>query len=192
MKIQNKRLSQKFFSKPSDVVARNLLGKVLCRRLSDGKVLRGRILETEAYFDENDPASRASKSGKKINKVHEMMLKEPGRILIYNVHKYFMLNFVTGKKNKASAVLIRSLEPLNFFGRCSGPGLMTECLKINKKFKEEFHGINCFSDKSNLWVEDSLEKIPKTKINRSFRIGVTEDLNEKHRYFINNSFINNK
>ena len=187
MKTNNKKFSKEFFNKSPDIVAKKLLGKVLCRKLPNGEVLRARIVETEAYFDEKDPASRASKSSEnKINKVHEMMLGNPGDILLYNVHKYIMLNFVTQEKGNASAVLIRSLEPLNFSGRCSGPGLLTGCLKINKLDKEKLN-------EKILWVENSLEKTNKEKIGRSFRIGVSLDLKEKHRYFIKgNKFLSRK
>jgi DNA-3-methyladenine glycosylase len=202
MKTLNKRLTKKFFNRSPDLVARELLGKVLCRKISRGRVLRARIVETEAYFDEKDPASRASKSKKKINKVHEMMLQEPGRVLLYNVHKYIMLNFVTQEKGNAGAVLIRALEPLNFSGHClahnsvreinkkqnflpqscSGPGRLTRCLNIDK---------NCNNEE--IWVEDFNKKISKKKIGRSFRIGVSLDLKEKHRYFIKgNNFLSRK
>ena len=40
-------------------MAKRLLGRVLCRRLDDGTVLRARIVETEAYFGEEDTACHA-------------------------------------------------------------------------------------------------------------------------------------
>src|SRR6056297_594471 len=103
-------ISREFFERPADVVARDLLGKILVRKIN-GKIYKGKIVETEAYFGEEDPASRASKGKTKIS---EMMWESPGKILVYNVHMYKMFNFVTYKKGKASAVLIRALEPLNF------------------------------------------------------------------------------
>src|SRR6056297_455640 len=108
--MEKNKISRDFFERPADVVAKDLLGKVLVRKI-DGKTFKARIVETEAYFSENDPASRASKGKTKIS---EMMWESPGRILVYNVHMYKMFNFVTYKKGKASAVLIRALEPLNF------------------------------------------------------------------------------
>ena len=44
-------------------VARDLLGCILARRLPRGRVLRGRIVETEAYVGEEDKACHA-KAGK--------------------------------------------------------------------------------------------------------------------------------
>ncbi len=172
-------ISNKFFSRRADIVAKDLLGKILCRKLRK-KVLRAKIVETEAYFGEKDPSSRASKGE---NKVSRMMKQEPGKILIYNVHKYKMLNFVTGRKNKASAVLIRALEPLNFDLRTSGPGLLTKSLNID----DFFHGK--FQSKANdLWIEKSF--FSNFKIIRSFRIGVKKDLPIKLRFYIKgNKFV---
>ena len=42
------RLARSFFARDTVQVAKELLGKVLVRE-KDGKVLRGRIVETEAY-----------------------------------------------------------------------------------------------------------------------------------------------
>ncbi len=174
------KLGKDFFARDADIVARELLGKVLCRKI-DNNVLKAKIVETEAYFDEKDPASRASKGE---NKVSKMMKQEPGKILVYNVHKYKMLNFVSGKKGVASAVLIRAVEPLNFEAKTSGPGLLTSALKIN----DEFHGK--FQDEKNLlWVEESADN-EEFEIVKSFRIGVTKDLPEKLRFYIKgNKFV---
>ena len=104
------QLDRKFFSRRADVVAKELLGKVVARRLKNGKILRARIVETEAYFDEKDPASRAVQNGD-LRKTMEMA---PGTILVYGVHNNWLVNFVTGREGNASAVLIRAIEPLNF------------------------------------------------------------------------------
>lgn len=175
------KLDKSFFERNAEVVAREILGKILVRTI-EGKILRARIVETEAYFGEDDPASRASK-GK--NKISEMMRESSGKILIYNVHMHKMLNFVTDKKGVASAVLIRAVEPLNFDLRCSGPGLLTNNLKIDKKI----HGKNIF-DLNNLRLEDSEGKF---EIIEKFRIGVTKDLDIPLRFYIKgNKFISRK
>lgn len=180
----NKEIARTFFKRPADIVAKDLLGKILVRKIN-GKFFRARIVETEAYFGEEDPASRASK-GK--NKISEMMWESPGKIMVYNVHKYKMFNFVTDQERVASAVLIRALEPINFSLRCSGPGLLTESLKINK---EDFHGKSIF-DLDEISLE-TLDREKNFEIKRSFRIGVRKDLPEKHRYYIKgNKFISKK
>lgn len=182
-------LNKEFFDRNPDVVARELLGKILCRKIEDyaGRkmLLKAIIVETEAYFSEKDPASRASKGD---NYVHRMMKKYPGSILVYNVHMYNMLNFVCLKNGKASAVLIRSVEPLNFYGRCSGPGLLTNCLEINKDFNRK-------EKEKELWIESPEQEFKEQKsknneIETSFRIGVKKDLEEPYRYFLKgNQFV---
>src|SRR6185436_11779145 len=49
MRTRSRRLTTPFYRRPALTVARDLLGRVLCRRLADGTVLRGRIVEVEAY-----------------------------------------------------------------------------------------------------------------------------------------------
>ena len=166
------KLKKSFFNCSADKVAKELLGKILCRKM-DNKILKAKIIETEAYFDESDPASWARFGKRKDN---FLMWDEPGKILIKNVHKYLMLNFVAEKKGKAGAVLIRALSPLNFCGNCSGPGLITECLKIDKSF----NGKNIFNNKE-IWLEDNNKK---PKIFRDYRVGVKNDLKNKFRFFI--------
>ncbi len=179
----DKKITREFFNRKADIVARDLLGKVLVRKIN-GKIYKGKIVETEAYFSEEDPASRASKGKTKIS---EMMWESPGKILIYNVHMYKMFNFVTDKKGKASAVLIRAIEPLNFSERCSGPGLLTSSLGINK---EDFHGKDLF-EIDEIKLEFSQEK--NFQIQEAYRVGVTKDLPEKYRFYIKgNKFISRK
>ncbi len=166
------RISKHFFNRPADVVAKDLLGKILVRKIGK-KLLKAKIVETEAYFSEEDPASWA-KLGKRKDNVH--MWSEGGTILVKNVHMYLMLNFVVGKKGEAGAVLIRALEPINFEGRCSGPGLLSREMKIDKSF----NGKNIFEMKE-IFIEDDLEKV---KVEKSFRVGVRNDLEEHFRFYI--------
>ncbi len=172
------KLNKNFFSRSADKVAKELLGKILCRRMvkkTKFVILKAKIIETEAYFGEEDPASWARYGKRKSN---ILMWDFPGKILIKNVHKYKMLNFITDKKEIASAVLIRALEPLNFSENLKGPGLLTECLKIDKSF----NGLEIVKNK-NLWIEQKNKK-QKFKIFRDYRIGVKNDLKKKLRFYI--------
>jgi DNA-3-methyladenine glycosylase len=162
-------MEKEFFCRKADVVAYDLLGCEIIRFV-DGEELRGKIVETEAYFDENDPASRASQNGD----LRDTMMMEPGTILVYGVHNNWLVNFVTDKKGKASAVLVRAIEPLNFEGRGNGPGILSKSLKIDKRLHKKRIG------------EELRVKIRKKKalIGQSFRIGVKKDLNKPMRFFI--------
>ncbi|MFW6233069.1 MAG: DNA-3-methyladenine glycosylase [Nanoarchaeota archaeon] len=178
------KILKNFFNKKANIVAKELLGKVLVRKIGDN-LLKSRIVETEAYFGLNDPASRASK-GK--NKISEIMFEDSGKILVYNVHKYLMFNIVTSQKGNAQAVLIRALEPLNFKARCNGPGLLTQALEISKK---EFHGKDILNN-NLVWIEEN-NKDKDFEIIKSFRIGVSKDLNIPLRFYIkDNKFVSKK
>jgi len=167
-------LKKEFFNRKSDVVARELIGKIIVRIIA-GKDFIGKIVETEAYFDYCDPASRACKNGDLKN----TMEMDAGTILVFGVHNNWLLNFVTDEKDVASAVLIRAIEPINFNLECNGPGKLTKALKIGK----ELHKKNLFNN-HELSV---LENLEKHEIETSFRIGVTRDLNEHYRYYIKGS-----
>ena len=53
------RLTAQDYRRDAVAMAKALLGTTLCRRLDDGTVLRARIVETEAYFGEEDTACHA-------------------------------------------------------------------------------------------------------------------------------------
>ena len=165
-------LSSSFFNRRADIVARGLLGGIIVRNIG-GEEKRAIIVETEAYFDETDPASRACQNGD----LRETMLMDGGTILVYGVHNNWLMNFVTGIRGSAEAVLIRAVEPLNFDARCNGPGLLTRALCIGK----EFHKQALFGNKELFFVPFQKKDFI---IAESFRIGVKKDLPDKMRFFI--------
>lgn len=166
-----RELGEGFFYKSPEIVAKELIGKIIVRDLGKKK-LKAKIIECEAYFGKEDPASWARFGKRKDN---SSMWLSGGHILVKNVHKYFMLNFVTGNEGEPQAVLIRAVEPLNFSARCSGPGLLSLALKINKSLD----GLNLFKTKE-ISLFDSGEK--EFKIKENFRIGVKKDLKRKLRF----------
>lgn len=164
-------LDKFFFERNAEIVAKNLLGKLLGVKIN-GKEFSSKIVETEAYFDEKDPASRACQNGD----LRETMVMEGGTILVYGVHNNWMFNLVSGNKNEAQAVLIRAVEPLNFSLRCNGPGLLTKSLKI----KKNFHKKSIIGNKE-IWIENNDGVF---EIGESYRIGVRNDLKKKMRFYI--------
>jgi len=172
-------LSRSFYARDSEIVARELLGKILVRKIGN-KIFKSKIVETEAYYGTEDPASRACKGGD----LRKVMKNRAGTMLVYGIHNNWLINFITGKKGIAEAVLLRALEPLNFSERCKGPGLLCKALKINK----DFHKKDICKCKE-LWVENIKNK-EKFEIKSSHRIGVSSDLSKKLRFFIKeNEFI---
>lgn len=104
-----KTLAEKFYERDTLEVARDLLGKVLIIRPKKGVELAARIVETEAY-SQDDPASHSCKGETPRAAV---MFGRPGRAYVYFIYgMYEMLNFVTEREGRAGAVLIRAVEPL--------------------------------------------------------------------------------
>src|SRR3989344_388274 len=156
-----KVLTQKFFKKPALRIARELLGKFLCRRTSLGcrtsKCFM--ITETEAYDGFLDKASHA-RSGKTARNFP--MFGEAGRWYVYFTYgMHWMLNVVTGPKDCPAAVLIRGVQGIN------GPARVTKKLKIDKRFNNK-----PANKKTGLWIENRGIKIKKSQIKRASRVGV--------------------
>ena len=107
-------LGPAFFERPADVVARELLGRALVRRIR-GKRVALTISETEAYLGPHDLACHAAR-GRTTRT--EAMYGPPGALYIYFVYGlHWMLNVVTGAEGGPAAVLIRSAGGV--FGSCT-------------------------------------------------------------------------
>lgn len=103
-------LPESFFARPTERVARELLGKVLVTRIDDA-VTAGMIVETEAYLGANDPGSHASTKG--ITARNSVMFGPPAHAYVYFTYgNHHMLNLVAEDENTAGAVLVRAVEPL--------------------------------------------------------------------------------
>jgi len=177
-------------------VARELLGNLLVRRLKN-LILIGKIIETEAYYGENDPASRAFKGRTRLS---EPMFKEVGRAFIYMVHGNWLLNVVAHPKHEVGAVLIRALEPIsgieimrkfrkvsNIQDLTNGPGKLTKSFKITKELNE----VDLTSSSSVLFISKGRNE--RFEISSSRRIGVSKDLDFDLRFFIKgNAFVSRK
>ena len=102
-------VNEGFFQRPAPVVAAELPGMVLVHRLPDGGELAGRIIETEAYT-EDDPASHSFPG---LTPRNRPMFAEGGTIYVYRSYGiHLCFNLVTGRSGDGQAVLIRALEPL--------------------------------------------------------------------------------
>jgi DNA-3-methyladenine glycosylase len=181
-----KILQYRFYSRDTALVAMSLLGKILVRNLS-GKEFGGIIVETEAYYGENDPASRAYKGKKMYNQV---MYEEPGHLFIYNVHQYWMLNFVAHERGQVGGVLIRAINPMfgieamlrnrpvdDLLGLTSGPGRLTLALSVDKSL----NGLPVTSKDCAIYVKENKLDF---QMGKSHRIGVKRDLERKLRYYV--------
>ncbi len=124
-------LPHPFYDRDAESVARDLLGKLIVRRVDDRLVI-GRIVETEAYLGPHDLAAHSSK-GRTART--EVMFGPPGHAYVYLIYgMHYCLNVVTGPGDHASAVLIRALEPVgNVSVTASGPGRLCRALQIDRR-----------------------------------------------------------
>jgi len=193
---RNKKLNREFYQRFSPQVARDLLGKVLVR-VYEGNVLAGKIVETEAYRGESDPASHAA-----IGKTSrtEIMFGPPGYAYVYIIYgKHHCLNVVTEPEGHPGAVLIRALEPLqgievmqrlrrskNLRELTSGPGRLCQALAIDI----QLNGSDLLGKK--LFILDA-PLINKKNIASTFRIGISVAKDFQWRFLIkNNPFVSRK
>lgn len=96
---------------PADLAARTLLGWVLCRRLKDGDVLRGRIIETEAYLGIEDEAAHTYQ-GRRTER-NESMYGKPGTAYVYFTYgMHWCMNVACASEGDPQAVLLRAIEPV--------------------------------------------------------------------------------
>jgi DNA-3-methyladenine glycosylase len=123
-------LEQPFYAKPAILLAQDLIGKIIVRRIRR-KVFRARIVETEAYVGAHDLACHASKGRTRRT---EVMFGPAGRAYVYLIYgMYDMFNVVAGEIDDPQAVLIRAAEPLDGWSAdLSGPGKFARGLQITR------------------------------------------------------------
>lgn len=105
-------LPRAFYSRDTALVARELLGTTLVRKIANRQqIITGIISETEAYGHENDPASHAYKNKTQRNHI---MFDKVGISYVYftyGMHYCFNVTARDTKRSKAGAVLIRGILP---------------------------------------------------------------------------------
>lgn len=141
------RLNRSFFSQRADALAPALIGKLLVHH-SEGHVLVGRILETEAYLAPEDRASHAFDNRRTART--EPMFAAPGTSYVYfSYGLHHLFNVSCDREGSPHAVLIRAVEPLTCLDLlrhrrqhgskgsltdhqlCSGPARLTQAFGIN-------------------------------------------------------------
>ncbi len=103
------RMGRAFYNHPPDVVARQLLGKIV-RHNYRGEWLSGRIVEVEAYLGMDDPASHTFIGETERNRV---LFGPPGVAYVYLVYgMYYCLNVSCLPAGVPGGVLFRAIEPI--------------------------------------------------------------------------------
>ncbi len=180
-------LARRFYLRNPGEVARSILGKYLVRHIG-GKLLIGRIVETEAYYGKDDPASHAFRGMTARNRA---MYEIGGKAYIYLAYgNHFLLNVVTGRKEVPGAVLIRAVEPVAGVAEMmrlrgtddvalltKGPGRLTRAFAIDGKLR------GCDLTHSGLLICRKIgERRPAIAL--SSRIGIRHGKNLHERYYL--------
>ena len=135
-----RQLEKDFFTQDAYTVARQLIGKWICRRI-DGEIFRFQINETECYIGNGDTACHASKGKTPRTSV---MWHEGGVCYVYLCYgMHNMLNFITGRDNEPEGVLIRGVVGAN------GPGRATKAMQVDKSLYGE-----SVLTRDRIWLED--------------------------------------
>lgn len=104
-------IGRDFFERSCLEVAAAMVGLILVRRTTDGRLLAGQIVEVEAYLGRGqDPASHAHRGETARNR---NMFGPPGHLYVYRSYGiHACANLVCEPKGTAAAVLLRAIQPL--------------------------------------------------------------------------------
>ena len=172
------KLKKQFFKQETTKVAVDLLGCTLVRVTDKEVVLRGRIVETEAYLGLQDNCCH-SFGGRRTERTKIMYCSGGYTYIYFTYGMHHCFNIVTSVAERPEAVLIRALEPMQGVSEMqknrsqqdiknltNGPGKLCQAFDICKKLS----GKSLEGD--NLYVERG-KKIPREKIKISERIGLS-------------------
>ena len=167
-------LPQRFFARPTLTVARALLGRWLCHRV-DGRVLRGRIVEVEAYTD--DEASHAR--NRRRTPRNSVMFGAAGHAYVYFTYgMHFCFNVVTEREGTPGAVLIRGLDAID---SANGPARL--CRTLNVDLRQ--NGLNLTTG-DILWVESG-RRSRKERVVQTTRVGIRVAETLPWRFYLSGS-----
>ena len=178
------------------LVAPELIGCNLVRQLPDGRQLRGRIVETEAY-QAGDPACHAYRKQTERNRI---MFGAAGYVYVYLIYgMYHCMNIVTDRSGEPSAVLIRALEldletlaltPIKPKEKpervAAGPGKLCQAMQIDL----DLYGTKLEQGQA-MWLESrSLDwqtglDLGEIELIQTTRIGLTQGVDLPWRWYVN-------
>jgi DNA-3-methyladenine glycosylase len=169
-------------------VAPQLLGCILEREI-DGKVLRVKIVETEAY-DQTDVASHSYKGRTPRT---DVMFGPSGHLYVYFTYgMHYCCNIVVGGEGYGAAVLIRAVEPLTGIGDMqkrrtksgieltNGPAKLCQALDIDKRL----NGHDLSMSPLKLIINPPIDT---AEITQTLRVGISQGKDVPWRFYITNN-----
>ncbi|MBW4639965.1 MAG: DNA-3-methyladenine glycosylase [Gloeocapsa sp. UFS-A4-WI-NPMV-4B04] len=183
-----------WLARPSTSVAPDLLGCTLVRLLPNGEIIRGLIVETEAYAP-GDPAFHAYR--RRTNR-NDVLFGLAGRSYIYLIYGiYHCFNIVTDQDGIPSAVLIRALQLLSLPAGidldlnqnlakkiAAGPGKLCRVMQIDRSLN------GSVLQPGALWLEHRSSEFQQQLDSQAItfvqttRIGLTQGIDLPWRWYI--------
>ena len=173
-------LPHAFFCRPAEVVAPELIGCRLVKRQTDGSLLWGVVVETEAY-SQDDPACHGYRRRSPSN---ETLFGEPGRFYVYVSYGiHHCVNVVTDRADWANGVLLRALaipgEPERV---AAGPALLARRFGLDRSYDR------CLtSPEKGLWFAPAPVAFRADDLVQTSRIGISQGQDLPWRWYLRSS-----
>lgn len=186
----NRILPRSFYQRDTIQVAKELLGKVLIRKIDKNFILSGIISETEGYKS-NDEACHAY-AGKTVR--NKSLFGEVGHAYVYLSYGiHYCLNIVAHDKNECEAggVLIRAVIPQtgidymleqrksSIKDLTNGPGKVAQAFSIDKSFD----GIDATKHDSPIILTEGIT-LAESEIEKTIRIGISKNKDVLWRFLL--------
>jgi DNA-3-methyladenine glycosylase len=181
-----RRLRRDELPRDTTCLARYLIGKTLARITGGGRVVSGRIVETEAY-PPRDPSGHAYRGQTASN--GSLFLDRGFSYVYFTYGSSFMMNVASERLGVGAGVLIRALEPLDGLdlmrrrrGKvplrdlARGPGRTAEALGIDRRLD----GVDLCGG-GTLWLAEAARRRGALGVSR--RIGITRAVARPLRFY---------
>jgi len=169
--VSGKPLGRRFFQRPTLELAPALLGTWLCRRRG-ADIVRGRIVEVEAYTD--DGASHA-REGRRTPR-NTIVFGHAGYAYVYFTYgMHYCANVVAERDGIPGAVLLRGLDGI---ADAHGPARLCRALDIDKRLD----GVDLTAG-DQLWIEPGRRRAGE-RIVQTTRIGIRRAVDLPWRFYL--------
>ena len=163
------KLDLTFYNRPTLIVAKDLLGKVI--HFNDKQIV---INETEAYIGQEDPACHASRGRTPRT---DIMFGRAGFSYVYFIYgMYHCLNFVTEEEGFPAAVLIRGGYCLPKHEYIKGPGKL--CIYMN--ITREHNAIDIVNSDNFFVTNNNIKDLATIQ---TPRIGISKGQDKLWRFY---------